>query len=80
MLKEINVPTYKPRFGKNYLSTIFLPSMQNFIYLMLRKNIFKVLSILALYFLSHLNDIIKDANKKQTKNQNKFKRFPEIIN
>ena len=31
---------------------------------MLRKNIFKALSILALYFCSHLNDIIKETNKK----------------
>ena len=48
---------------------------------MLRKNIFKALSILALYFCSHLNDIIKETNKKQTpQNQNNFKRYPEIIN
>ena len=31
------------------------------------KNNFKALSILALYFLSLLNDILKETNKKQTK-------------
>ena len=76
MIKEINVHTYKPRFGEKYLSTILFFHLCKILNILCYEKLYlKLYQYWHYIFFQILNDIRKETNKKQTKKSKKFQKI-----